>query len=45
MGLSSVQQRQQPGFGCSCKSEDVYVPIKSKMRVLKTIKKRIGLGS
>lgn len=43
MGLSSVQQ-QQPGFACNCKSEDIFAPIKSKMKVLKKIKKRIGLG-
>lgn len=44
MGLSSVQQQQQPGFACNCKSEDIFAPIKSKMKVLKKIKKRIGLG-
>lgn len=42
MGLSNVQK--QPGVGCHCKNEDLFAPIKSKMKVLKKIKKQLGLG-
>lgn len=44
MGLSGIQNQQQPGTGCRCKNEDLFAPVKTKMRVLKKIKKRIGLG-
>lgn len=54
MGLSSAQklkQKQQQHLSehnsdtpCQCKNENLFSPIKSKMKVLKKIKRRMGLG-
>lgn len=44
MGLSSAQQTQGGTTSCQCKSDDLFAPLKIKMKVLKKIKKRMGLG-
>lgn len=42
MGVVEVVEH---GAECHCrKSENLFSPIKSKMKVLKKIKKRMGLG-
>lgn len=52
MGLSSVNHHQLSGTTttsslsqCHCKTEgNIFAPVKSKMKVLKKIKRKIGLG-
>lgn len=49
MHMNELQRHNQQNIGLPCQhhpknNEDLFAPIKSKMKVLKKIKKRMGLG-